>query len=114
MSAPDVQVPHGSNKGTIGSRKVTTPKLDTDAVTGPKLAASAFRMLTFTGRNLAGACTLTGAKVGDKVIGVANLTTPGNAAAKFEATITVANQIQQGAAENLSAAIFLVILVAKS
>lgn len=55
------------------------------------------------GRASAGALTLTGAKVGDIVSGVANLTTPGDLKASFEAVITVAGQIQQSTATDLSA-----------
>ncbi len=56
------------------------------------------------GKNGAGALTLAGTKVGDIVAGVANLTTPGDLKSSFETVITVAGQIQQSAATNLSAA----------
>ena len=49
---------------------MTTAKLATKAATGPKIDEAAFLTKVFTGRNGAGACTLTGAKVGDKVIGL--------------------------------------------
>jgi hypothetical protein len=68
------------------------------------------KVLAFTGHNLAGACTLTGAQVGDTVIGVINLTTPATAAALFEGAITVINQIQQVSATDLSAVKFLALL----
>lgn len=55
------------------------------------------------GRNGAGSLTLTGAKVGDRVAGVYNISTPGNAGASFETEITVADAIQQSSASNLSA-----------
>lgn len=55
------------------------------------------------GKSAAGALTLTGAKVGDIVAGVANLTTPADLKASFEAVITVAGQIQQSTATDLSA-----------
>jgi hypothetical protein len=48
-----------------------------------------------------GPVTLTGAKVGDLVIGVANVTTPGDLKAGFETTITVNDQIQQSSATDL-------------
>lgn len=91
-------------------------KIGTDtgrAITPANLAAVLLncKVLSFTGSNLAGACTLTGAAVGDKVIGLTGLSAVGGADAKFESTITVINQIQQTAAENLSAATFLVILL---
>ena len=68
------------------------------------------KVYSFTGRDGAGAITLTGAAVGDKVLGVAGISTVGNAAASFESTITVANQIQQSSASNLSTVTYLVIL----
>jgi hypothetical protein len=54
--------------------------------------------------NGAGAVTLAGAVVGDTVENVTNITTPGDVTSSFEATISVAGQIQQTAATNLSAA----------
>lgn len=54
--------------------------------------------------NGAGAVTLAGAVVGDTVESVINITTPGDVSSSFEATISVAGQIQQTAATNLSAA----------
>lgn len=72
------------------------------------------RLLVFTGHNLAGACTATGAKVGDKVVGIVNLTTPASGTSLFEATITVADQIQQSSATDLSAKVFALLLQAKS
>jgi aspartate 1-decarboxylase len=68
------------------------------------------KFYSFTGRNGAGAITLTGAAVGDVVIGVAGISTVGNAAASFEGTITVVNQIQQSSASNLSAVTYTVLL----
>lgn len=68
------------------------------------------KVYSFTGRNGAGAVTLTGAAVGDVVLGVAGISTVGNAAASFESTITVVNQIQQSSASNLSAVTYLVVL----
>lgn len=63
----------------------------------------------FTGSNGAGACTLTGANVGDIVRGVIRVdSTPADNATNFETTITVANQIQQSSASNLSAQTFAV------
>ncbi|MGY3393449.1 hypothetical protein ACVWW6_006040 [Bradyrhizobium sp. USDA 3311] len=54
--------------------------------------------------NGAGAVTLAGAVVGDVVESVVNLTTPGDVTSSFESVISVAGQIQQTAATNLSAA----------
>lgn len=81
------------------------------SVTGPKLATGALKKFAFTGHNLAGACTCTGAAVGDRVVGVTNITDGTSAASSFESTITVVNQIQQSAASDLSAKKFDVLLI---
>lgn len=63
----------------------------------------------FTGSNGAGACTLTGATVGQKVVTIFEATGGTlNAAALFEAVITVADQIQQSSVSNLSAKKYIV------
>jgi hypothetical protein len=61
-------------------------------------------MVCQTASNGAGAVTLAGAVVGDVVENVTNISTPGDVTSSFEATISVAGQIQQSAATNLSAA----------
>jgi hypothetical protein len=48
-----------------------------------------------TGVSPAGPVTLAGTQTGDKVISVTDLSTPGDATAKFESIISVAGQIQQ-------------------
>ncbi len=70
------------------------------------------KFITVDGRNGAGAITATGAVVGDAVIGVAGLTAGalGAATASFESAITVADQVQQSSASNLSANDYLVVL----
>jgi len=61
-------------------------------------------LMSLAGHNLAGACTATGLKVNDLVLSVVGAgATYGNQAANFESTITVADQIQQSAAVDLSA-----------
>jgi len=72
--------------------------------------------MSFDGRNGAGACTLTGAAVGDRVIFVTGLTggSLGNASASFESTITVINQIQQSSASDLSTRDYMALLMAKA
>jgi hypothetical protein len=92
----------------------TAAKLASDAVTGPKLDPTAQRFLAFTGHNNTGACTATGLKVGDKVIGVVNLTDGTTATSSFEATVTVADQLQQSSASDLSSKKFSLLVVAKS
>ena len=59
------------------------------------------------GRNGAGAVTATGAKVGDKVVTAFNHTDGTSDAAKFQAVVTVADQIQQTDAGDLSTKTFL-------
>lgn len=94
---------------------VTAAKLATGAVTGPKVAAGTFRMLGFTGAAAAGPCTATGVKVGDIVLGLFNVTDDATVAANtFEATITVADQIQQASASNLSTKKYLLFVSANS
>lgn len=92
-------------------------KVGTDtvrAVTPANLAAALIncKVLSFTGKSGSGACTLTGAAVGDQVIGIAGLEAAsiGGADALYEATITVADQIQQSSSNNLSANHYLVVL----
>lgn len=72
------------------------------------------KIISLDGRNGAGACTAAGAVVGDKVLYVAGLTEGalGGAGASFEATVTVAGQVQQSSASNLSANNYLAVLLA--
>jgi hypothetical protein len=72
-----------------------------------------FKALTFLGRNGAGAITLTGAAAGQKVLAVAGLTAGslGSQASLFEATITVANQLQQSSATDQSTKTFIALLI---
>jgi hypothetical protein len=74
------------------------------------------RVLTSQGHNNTGAVTLTGAKVGDKVIGISNITDHATLlpTTDFEATITVNNQIQQVNASDLSAKTLVFFLGARS
>lgn len=80
---------------------------------------------TFVGKNGTGACTATGAVVGDRVVLVqvygdvsdnltrtvdGAVTAGGQAAALFETVITVADQIQQASASDLSDNKYLLIL----
>jgi len=70
------------------------------------------KLMSFDGRNGAGACTATGLAIGDKVMSVVGLTddVSGNQADKFEATITVADQIQQSSATDLSTKDYLALV----
>lgn len=88
---------------------------------GGFLQTGAFRAIkNVAGHNGAGACTATGAKVGDIVLGVSFAKVPTAAAATqagltaFESVITVANQIQQSGAADLHLEDFDVLLLAQS
>ena len=67
---------------------------------------------SFSGHNGAGACTLSGARVGD-IVSVVCLGTPFHDAYSqyFEGTISVAGQIQQTLASDLSSNTFNVMLL---
>lgn len=102
---------HGRRAGLVGDGVASGGLLVDGTLIGSKRAAI---KTVVTGRNGAGAITLTGAKVGDKVSAMINMTTPGDAKANFEATITVDGQIQQSSASDLSTAKFLVELSLQS
>lgn len=102
---------------TVGTTGVvfSSGLLAPNAVTGTALSAASMRLLAFAGSNGAGACTATGTKVGDTVIGVIDLAAGSvSAAASFESTITVADQIQQSSASDLSLLKYALLVVAKS
>jgi hypothetical protein len=82
------------------------------AVTPHGLGAALAKLfvISFTGSNLAGACTATGVAVNDVLFGVAGLTEVGQVDSKFEAVVSVVNQIQQSAAEDLSTKNFLALV----
>lgn len=129
-----------------GTGEVTTAMLADDAVTAAKVADGAIDAAAkiaggvvpptklvgtgiktghFVGRNGAGAITLTGAAVGDRVFcgwlsgdasdnltkGEGSVGTTATFTALFEATITVVNQIQQASASDLSDNKYTVILI---
>jgi len=73
-------------------------------------------IIAFAGRNGAGACTATGLKVGDVVLGVTGVVAAdvGSQGSKFETVITVENQIQQSSATDLSAKVFIALVLRKS
>ena len=70
--------------------------------------------ISFTGSDGAGACTATGLKVGDVILGVTNITDVGDASSDFEAVVTVNDQIQQSAAGNYSTTTMLALVLQKS
>jgi hypothetical protein len=89
-----------------------TLALDSNQVGGKALSAAAFRPLYHAGVAAAGPVTLTGAKVGDKVAQIINLTDGTGGESLFESTISVADQIQQTSASDLSAKKFAFLLIA--
>lgn len=94
----------------------TVPLTNLPATTGAKLATTAVAgAASFAGVAAPGPCTLTGATVGQRVLAVFQLdAASGNLAtvpALFEATISIADQIQQLSASNLSTHKYAVILL---
>lgn len=102
---------HGRRVGLVGDGVSSGGLLVDGALIGSKRSAV---KTVFTGRNGAGAITLTGARVGDKVSALINMTSPADAKANFESVITVDNQIQQSSASDLTASKFLVELSLQS
>lgn len=100
----DLQV---SGAGLVTDGSITTAKLNDAAVTAAKLADSAvtaaklhqdtLKSYVVAAGNGAGARTMTGAKVGDVVVQCFNHTDGTNdlAAGDVEATVSVADQLQQ-------------------
>lgn len=98
----------------LAAGNVTTATVAAGAVTGPKLAPTGVIGGSFTGHNNAGACTLTGATVGQRVLALFEIDAAAGstaAAAGFEAAITVADQIQQTSVSDLSTKTYAVILL---
>lgn len=84
-------------------------------VTADKLAADIQRLLVFTGVDASEAAadaTLTGAKAGDVVVGVVNLTDAAAATSLFETVISTDDKISQ-LSTDLSAKTLFVLLIAK-
>jgi hypothetical protein len=88
---------HGRRFGVVGDGQAGDPSalvLDGKVVASNRLAASHL-IKAITAGSAAGALTLTGAAVGDTVVAVTDLSSPADVSASFEATVSVANQIQQ-------------------
>lgn len=106
---------HGRRFGIFGDGASGDPSgliLDNKVVASNRLVGGMYFTKAVTGLSAAGAVTLTGAAVGDTVVSVTNLTTPGDASSSFETTISVANQIQESA--SVSGNVVLVCLKANS
>lgn len=88
------------------------------AVTPAGLAAVTAKLdiISFSGKNGAGACTMTGVAVGDVVLSVTGVVAAdvGDKASLFESTITVINQIQQSSATDLSTKVYMALILRKS
>lgn len=119
LSATNLPAASASASGVV--ELATTAEAVTGTDTTRALTAAGLRAvmgkikaISFDGVAAPGACTATGAVVGDKVLAVFGITNGalGAAGASFEATITVVNQIQQSSASNLSANDYVAILLA--
>jgi hypothetical protein len=88
------------------------------AVTPADVAAVTAKIdiILFAGRNLAGACTMAGVKVNDVVLSVTGIAVGdvGDKSALFETAITVADQIQQSSATDLSTHVYIALILRKS
>lgn len=98
----------------IASEAVTSAQLGAASVPGTKLSPTGVVAATFNGVAAAGPVTLTGATVGQRVFALWQhdaAALPGAAAALFESTISVANQIQQTSSSDLHTHLYGVILL---
>lgn len=102
--------------GTIDAAAGTTT-LKAGSVALTKIGLTGIKCLAAAGKNGAGAVTLTGAAVGDRLVAVFGAPTAGGTletkvpGTDFEAAVTVENQIQQASASNLSANTYVFILI---
>lgn len=90
--------------------------LVTGDVKAGNVPASLFKSFCSQGADASGGAThitATGVKIGDSVVMVANVTDHTSAAASFESTVTVADQIQQSIT-NLSAKTLVILVLAQS
>jgi len=73
-------------------------------------------LISFVGINGAGACTMTGVKVGDLVLAVTGAVAGdvGSQGTKFESAITVEDEIQQSDVGDLSNKVFVALILRKS
>lgn len=71
-------------------------------------ALASIDVISFVGKNGAGACTMTGVKAGDVVFSVTGVVAAdvGSQGSLFESVITVNDQIQQSSATNLSTKVY--------
>lgn len=104
--------------GTLNMKAGSTINLPAAGVTLGNISFAGLTGLQAAGRNAAGAITLTGATVGQRLVialGTITNSTASNAfiapaAGTFESVITVADQIQQASASDLSANSYFFVL----
>ena len=102
--------------GTIDASSGTTT-LGAGSVALTKISVTGIKCLAAAGKNGAGAITLTGAAVGDRLVAVFGAPTAGGTlevkvpGTDFEAAMTVENQIQQVSVSNLSANTYAFVLI---
>lgn len=95
----------GTFAATIGAGKVTAAKI----------ANAALKIYTFVGVDASGGAaqaTLTGAKIGDVVVGIVNLTDEALETSHFETVITVADKIVQNETD-LTTKNLMILMIAK-
>ena len=111
---------HGRRLGIVGDGQTNDPSalmLDGNVIATNRLGAGLpFIVAIAAGNNGVGAITVAGAVVGDTVVAVENLTTPAIVArgTSFEATVSVAGQVQQLSSSNLSGNNYRVTVVPQS
>ena len=103
----------------LASSAVTIAGTDaTQGVTPAGLSATLGKVdiISFAGKNGAGACTMTGVKVGDVVLSATGTVAAdvGDKASLFETAITVNDQIQQSSASDLSTKVYMALILRKS
>jgi hypothetical protein len=104
--------------GDFGAASIATAKLAAGAVTPAKMGTfTALKCLSAAGRNNVGAIVLAGTIVTDRLVAAFGMATIGGAllpivndASVFEATVTVAGQIQQTSVANLTGNTYVFLL----
>jgi hypothetical protein len=99
---------------TAATNAANATNLTTGAVPHARIDSGQVVTGVVSGVASAGAITLAGAKVGDKVVRAVNLTDSSDARSSFEATITSAGHIQQSSGSDLSAKKFDIELLSQS
>jgi hypothetical protein len=107
---------HGRRFGVTGdaySTDTSLAVLDGVSIGSTRSGPNAIKAVA-AGSDGAGPVTVAGAVVGDNVEMVINLSSPADASADFESTVSVAGQVQQTSASNLSASTFLFLVQPQS